>query len=313
MRIITRLNVGGPAQQACLLTSRLDEERFETVLLVGRTGDGEGNMLDLRPELADGLNGRMVEIPGLGRDPAPFSDLRALRMIRGQIERFRPDVVHTHMAKAGTLGRIAAAIDKVPVRIHTFHGTVFRGHFSRPLGRMISEWERVLAHTTNQILVVSDAVADDLVRRGLPADRIQVVPLGLDLGPFAAIPRLPFPPPRRVALIARLVPVKDVPFFVNAAEIVRASLPDLEAIVVGDGPLRRQLERTSPSWVRFLGNRADLPEILSEVGAVALSSRSEGSPVALIEALSAARPVAAVPVGGVVDILRDRPGAVVAR
>jgi glycosyltransferase involved in cell wall biosynthesis len=147
--------------------------------------------------------------------------------------------------------------------------------------------------------------------RRIGVDRLRVLPLGLDLEPFARVVPLHGMPPPVVTLVARLVPVKDVAFFIRAARLVREARPDVRMQIAGDGPMRAELETAAPEWVEFLGQQSELPALLSGTGVVALSSRSEGSPVALIEALAAARPVVAVPVGGVPDVLHGRPGAVV--
>lgn len=310
LRIVTRLNVGGPAQHTVLLTTGLDEHRFESLLIAGGAAASEGDMLDLRPELESSLGGRFVRIPHLRRSIGPLNDLIALRQLWRLVGEFRPHVVHTHLAKAGTLGRLVAWARGVPVVVHTFHGTTFAGHFPRPVGAAVATWERLLGRITHQVIAVSDAVAGDLQYRRIAPQNVRVVPLGLDLSRFAAVSPLPDPPPRVVTLVARLVAVKDVPLFIDAVARARRELPDLEARIVGDGPLRRRLESSSPRWISWLGLQANLIDVLKGTGVVALTSRSEGSPVALIEALAAARPVVAVPVGGVVDVLRDRPGAI---
>jgi glycosyltransferase involved in cell wall biosynthesis len=312
LRVIARLNVGGPALHVALLTARLDTQRFDSLLAAGRPGKSEGDMLVLRPDLARAVGGRLVDIPGLGRDPRPGSDLRALLALSALIKDFHPHILHTHTSKAGTLGRLAALARRVPVVVHTFHGTVFEGHFPAPLGRAIALWEWVLGLTSHAVVAVSPAVAKSLASHHIARGRVRVVPLGLDLEPFTLVPALDGPPPRVLTLVARLAPVKDIPLFLEAAARVRATMPDLVVRIAGDGPLRRELEASAPPWAHFLGHHRDLPGLLASTGVVALSSRSEGSPVALIESLAAARPVVAVPVGGVVDILDDRPGAVVA-
>ncbi len=309
LRVVTRLNVGGPALHIVTLTARSDPERFESLLAVGEPDRNEGDMLELRPDLKEAVGERLLRVRELRRRPTPLSDLMAVRDLRRLIRRVRPDVVETHMAKAGTLGRIAAFLERVPVVIHTFHGTSFRGHFRAPLGGLMATWERLLATRTNAIVAVSPAVQRDLQARRIGRDRIHVVPLGLDLSPFLAVPSLREESPPVVTLVARLAPVKDVPLFLEAVGLVRESVPDVEAWVVGDGPLRERLGAASPPWTSWLGNRADLPELFGASGAVALTSRSEGLPVALIEALAAGRPVVGVPVGGVVDLLSGRPGA----
>jgi glycosyltransferase involved in cell wall biosynthesis len=313
LRIVTRLNVGGPSLHVCLLTGRLDPDRFESRLAAGVPNPEEGNMLELRPDLAEEVGDRLIKVPGLGRDPRVGKDTRALYHLHGLIGEFRPHIVHTHMAKAGTLGRLAAAARRVPLILHTFHGTVFQGHFHPVVGRAIARWERIVGAITHRVLAVSPSVATDLRGRGIGRDRVEVIPLGLDLEPFLRVSAIAGPPPRVATLVARLAPVKDVPLFLQAVELVRTGIPDLEVRIVGDGPLRERLARSAPPWVSFLGNRGDLPEILETTGAVALTSHSEGSPVALIEALAAGRPVVSTPVGGAVDILRERPGALLSK
>lgn len=269
-------------------------------------------MLALRPQLREEIaDDQITVLPSLGRTVRAGADIRSFSELRRAIQRFEPHVVHTHMAKAGTLGRLAASFSRVPIVVHTFHGTVFAGHFNPVIGRTIAEWERLLARRTDATIAVSHAVAEDLARRHISAGRIRVVPLGMDLGMFAAVPPLEDSVPV-VTLVARLAAVKDVPLFIRAAGHARERIPGLEVRVVGDGPLRSKLTDTSPPWVRWLGNIGDLAPVYASSGAIALSSRSEGSPVTLIEALAAARPVAGVPVKGVTELLVGRPGAVLA-
>jgi glycosyltransferase involved in cell wall biosynthesis len=313
LRVCTRLNVGGPAQQVTLLTRLLDPQRFDSRLVVGEPGPREGNMLDLRPDLADGIQDRILQIDGLGRDPNPLADIRAYRTLGREIDRFRPHVIHTHMAKAGTLARMAGMFRKVPVKVHTFHGTVFEGHFNPLVGRGLRLWERSIGRATTAVIPVSPTVGSQLIDAGFPREKVRMVPLGLDLQRFASVPQITGLLPKVVSLIARLAPVKDVELFFDAMELVRAEIPDVIARVIGDGPERARLQAKAPSWIEMMGNQADLPSLLASTGVVALTSRSEGSPVALIEALAAARPVVSVPVGGVVDILENRPGAVLTR
>lgn len=310
LRVITRLNVGGPARHVIALTTGLDPTRFESRLITGVAGPQEGDMLELSPSARTVLGDRVEYVSALGRDPTGGGDLRALREIDRAIRRFRPHILETHLAKAGTLARVAGIARKVPVRVHVFHGTSFAGHFREPIGRTMAWWERRLARGTDAVVAVSEAVAHDLRTRGFPQDRLHVIPLGLDLDPFLAVPQVPFPPPPVVTTIARVAPVKDIPLFIDAVSRARASIPNLEGVIVGDGPLRSDIERNSPGWIRWRGLRSDLPAELSQAGAVALSSRSEGSPMALIEALAAGRPVVAVSVGGVADLLDGRSGAI---
>ena len=253
-----------------------------------------------------------VFLPGLQREISPIHDAGSVRRLVRLIREFRPHVVHTHTAKAGTLGRLAALVRHVPVTVHTFHGTVFEGTFPPPFGTVIASFESLLSRYTTKVLTLSPALVEDLERRRIGRGKIGVVPLGLELDRFLDVPAIDALPPHVVTLVARLATVKNIPLFLDAVKLVKARVPDLEVRLAGDGPLRPRLEAEAPPWVTFLGHTADLPGLLRETGVVALSSRSEGTPVAFMEALTAARPVVAVPAaGGVVDILRDRPGAIV--
>ena len=268
-------------------------------------------MFDLRPDLAAEVGDRLITIPGLGRDPG-HGDIQAVVELHRLIRSFRPHIVHTHTAKAGALGRVLGRLNRVPVVVHTFHGTVFSGHFHPAVGKSLEVAERALASLADAVLAVSPAVADDLRTRGIGRRSVRVLPLGLDLAPLLDVEPLHHDAPPVVTLLARLVPVKDVPLFLQAAALVRDRIPNVDIRIAGDGPLRTELEAAAPLWARFLGFESDVANLLSTTSVVALSSRSEGSPVALIEALAAGRPVAAVPVGGVRDVLGGRPGAVIA-
>src|ERR1700730_16628801 len=185
LRIIARLNVGGPAIQAINLTRRLEPYGYETVLLRGRERATEGSM----DHLAYELGVEPVSVPGLRRDLG-WHDLRALWHVVGWIWRFRPDVVHSHTAKAGGLARVASALmpsgRRPRIIVHTFHGHVFQGEFSARASKIIVWFERMLARRTTRVIAVSDEVAEDLVRlRVAPADKIETVRLGFDLSSFA--------------------------------------------------------------------------------------------------------------------------------
>lgn len=311
LRIITRLNVGGPALHALLLTARLPPDRYESLLVSGQPGQREGDTLALRPELGEGVEGRLRHVPALGRVRSPWRDVAALRQLEAVIGTFQPDIVHTHTAKAGLLGRIAAIRHRVPIVVHTFHGTSFAGHYPAAVTPAAVAAERALARRTQRLVAVSDAVARDLVARKIARpDRIAVIPPGLDLRPFLSVPALRRDQRHVVMLVARLAPVKDIPLFFQVASLVRASIPDAEFRIAGDGPLRDRLERQAPPGTRFLGHQGDMASVLGAASVVVLTSRSEGTPIALIEALAAGRPVVAPPVGGIPDVLTGRAGAI---
>jgi glycosyltransferase involved in cell wall biosynthesis len=314
LRIITRLNVGGPAMQAILLTARLPR-RYSTTLVVGREGRHEGNMLALGRS-SDRVS--PVVVSSLVREVSPRDDVTALIEVLRLARRFRPDIVHTHLANAGLIGRIAGRLAGARAVVHTFHGTVFEAYFGRRESSLYLSLERILARLTSRIIAITPLQKEHLIaRRVAPANKIAVIPLGLDLQPFLDPPdreaaRRSFEIPDGtlvVAVASRLVPVKDVATFLRAFGEIASDQPAV-ALIAGDGPERERLETLARNLgiagrCRFLGWRANMPEFYSAADVVALSSLNEGSPVSLIEAMAAAKPVVATAVGGVPDVVVD--------
>jgi glycosyltransferase involved in cell wall biosynthesis len=316
LRLIARLNVGGPAIHATLLTERLDPARYESLLVTGTEDPREGNYLALHGKVV----ARLEVLPALGREISGPRDLLALGQLVRLMRRVRPHVVHTHTAKAGTLGRLAALATGVPVVVHTYHGHVFRGYFSPAKTRLFLSIERWLAPRTSRLLTVSETVRAELLALGIGRpERTGVIPLGLDLDRFLGAEALrgqlraelglgaatPL-----VGIVARLGPIKAHEVFLDAAAALARRLPDSCFVVVGDGERREELEARAGRLglgdrVRFLGWRRDLDRIYADVDVVALTSRNEGSPVSLIEAMAAARPVVATRVGGVPDLVEE--------
>jgi len=316
LRVIARMNVGGPAIHATLLLNGLDPTRYQSMLATGRPEPGEGNYLDLY-----GIDlGSVVEIPELGREPHLWRDWVAYRRLVRLIREFQPHIVHTHTAKAGLLGRLAAWRCGVPVIVHTFHGHVFKGYFSRSKEAVFVFLERLLARATTRLVAVNATVRDEVLHRGVGRpSQFEVVALGFDLARFTASSArrgelraelglgadTPF-----VGIIARLAPIKAHDVFVAMAAIVLRSFPDAVFAVVGDGERRAEVEadvkaRGLERSFRFLGWRADLDRVYADLDVVVLTSRNEGSPVALIEAMAASRPVVATRAGGVAELVGD--------
>jgi glycosyltransferase involved in cell wall biosynthesis len=314
--VIARLNIGGPALHATVLTEGLDPSRYESRLATGHEERAEGNYLALRGATLEGL----VLVPGLGREIRGAQDLVALGRLVSLIRKFRPDIVHTHTAKAGVLGRLAARWCGVPVVVHTYHGHVLHGYFGPARTRLFSAIERRLARHTTRLLAVSERVRHELLALGIGRpDRFDVLPLGLNLDGFldAEAWRGEF---RRelgftegeilVGIVARLVLIKAHEIFLYAAAAIARRLPPSRFVVVGDGERRAHLEALARRLelghrVRFVGWRGDLPRVYADLDAVVLTSRNEGSPTSLIEAMAAARPVVATRVGGVPDLVED--------
>jgi glycosyltransferase involved in cell wall biosynthesis len=321
VRIIARLNVGGPAIQAITLTDQLTPRGYRTTLVRGSESAHEGSM----DYLAQRFGVRPVLIPSLRRDPG-WHDLRALGALIRLLRRARPQIVHTHAAKAGTLGRVASIIASCgrprPIRIHTFHGHSLTGYFSARTSARYRAIERVLAARTDRLVAVSAEVRDELVALDVaPADRFEVVPLGFDLSRFDSAPEDRELARTRVraelgiatdtqvvTLIARLVPIKRVDRFLRAA----VALLDLGVhfVIVGDGELRDGLAaspeaRALGAKLTWTGLRRDIPEICFASDVVALTSDNEGTPVSLIEAAAAGVPAVSTAVGGAASVIRN--------
>ena len=313
-RVIARLNIGGPAQHAILLTAGLDRTRFATTLITGVVGRGEGDFSGMAR--ARGVD--PVVIPELGRAIRPGRDLTALVKLVSLFRRLRPDIVHTHTAKAGTLGRLAARIAGVPVTIHTFHGHVLDGYFSPAVTRVFVGMERMLARATDRLVTVSPRLRTELLAMGIGRpEQVEVIPLGLDLERFRrARPGVPTLRPSLglgsevplLGIVGRLVPIKDHSTLFQAMALLQTSNPPVHLAVVGDGEERARLEELAGRLglgqrIHFLGWRTDLDTILTEVDVVICASKNEGTPVALIEAMAAGVPVLSTDVGGVADLV----------
>lgn len=315
LRVIGRLNVGGPAIHTTLLTERLDPARFRTCLVAGLPEQDEGDYLELTSHR---LDGRLVVLPELGRNVRPGNDLRCLGRLVELVQAFRPQIVHTHAAKAGTVGRLAAWLCGVPVVVHTYHGHVLRGYFTPAKERVFRGIERGMAHVTDELVAVSPRVRSELLEMGIGrSHRFSVIPLGFDLERFTTGARFKGELRRElglaadtllVGIVARLAPIKAHEVFFEAARRVHDVSPAVHFVVVGDGERRAALESLVADYrleevTHFLGWRADLDRIYADLDVVALTSRNEGSPVALIEAMASACPVVSTAVGGVPDVV----------
>ncbi len=323
VRIQSRICVGGPALHSILLSEGLSARsgsRFQTVLLGGALEPGEASMEAFA--LARGVE--PITIPSMRRSPHPLYDAMAVAQVTRILRKVRPHVVHTHTAKAGAIGRVAARIARVPLLLHTFHGHVFDGYFSPAKTRAFMAVERALARVTDRILVLSEQQRRDVVHtyRIAKPEQVEVVPLGLDLGPFLAVRPEPgplrrelgLPPEARIVLgVGRLVPIKRFDLLIEAFIRLAPRSPDAHLVLVGDGELRAALEKQAAGHPRihFAGLRRDLPAIYADAAALALSSDNEGTPVAVIEAVAAGVPVVATDVGGVRDVLDPEAGTIV--
>jgi glycosyltransferase involved in cell wall biosynthesis len=325
LRVIARLNMGGPAHHVGLLGSMLDRERYETLLLHGKVGAGEAS-------LEDSVRARgvaLAEVPGLRPEVRPHDDLRALASLVRAIRRARPDIVHTHTAKAGMLGRLAAVLagGARPVIVHTYHGHVLEGYFDPLRTATYRAMERRLGGVSDALIGVSTATVDDLVRLGIaPRSKFRVIPVGLELDPFLRLESSDGARFRGEAgvrndellltFVGRLVPIKRVEVLLRALARARARGAPVRLAVVGGGPLRSDLERLARELgvaevARFMGYRSDMVSVAAASDLAILCSANEGTPVSLIEAGAAGRPAVATAVGGVPDVVTGETGILV--
>ncbi|HWA54267.1 MAG TPA: glycosyltransferase [Solirubrobacterales bacterium] len=313
------MNLGGPAHHVALLSRGLAGRDYETLLVTGRVGAGEEEHTDL-----DGIRVRYLD--RLGPEIRPLQDILALIALIRLVRAYRPDIVETHTAKAGMLGRLAALLARRerPIVIHTYHGHVLRGYFGPLKTRAFRAIERALAKASDRLVGVSAATVEELVELGVaPRSKFTVVPLGLELGPFLALGPASNGSFREeigtaedevlFTYTGRLVPIKRPELMLRSLARARRQGAPARVAVVGDGLLRPQLEALARSLgcagaVDFLGYRRDLARIAAGSDAALLTSDNEGTPVALIEAAAAGRPLVATAVGGVPDIVIEGAG-----
>ncbi|HVF31076.1 MAG TPA: glycosyltransferase [Pyrinomonadaceae bacterium] len=326
LRIIARLNVGGPARHVVWLTEDLNDGEFESVLIAGAVPAGEESMNYLAAER--GVHPIFIE--EMSRELSP-KDLISLVKIYREIRRVRPDIIHTHTAKAGTVGRAAALLYRIstmgrgrPRVVHTFHGHVFHSYYGSLKTRLFLTIEKLLARVaTDKIVVISPQQRAEISERFRVGrqEQFEVIPLGIDVEGFAASTekRSEFRAELGlgnseivVGFVGRLTEIKDLSLYLHvAAEVSKAGeIPTVRFLIAGDGHLRPALEREAQELgitetVRFLGNRTDADRVYAGLDIVALTSLNEGTPLSLIEAMAAGKPVISTLVGGVVDLLGD--------
>jgi glycosyltransferase involved in cell wall biosynthesis len=319
MRIIARLNMGGPALHVSYLTQGLADRGYDTTLLAGQLSRGEDSMAFIARDLAIPVR----NVPQLHREVSPFYDPIAIRRIVQEIRRVRPHILHTHTAKAGAVGRTAALLAgsaRPPIIVHTFHGHVLRGYFDPVRTELFRRTERALARHTSRLVAVSPEVRDDLVGLGVaPKAKFSVIRLGIDLPTRVAslddraalrqlfgVPETTFV----VGWIGRMTAIKRIDDTLRAFARLQDSGIDARLCLVGDGPDRAAVEGrlTELGIARTTllpGYQRDIGAYLAFFDTLLLTSGNEGTPVVAIEALAAGRPVVATAVGGVPDVVSD--------
>jgi len=315
IRIIARLNIGGPAIHTTLLTKGLDAKRFESILVSGRPEPNEGDMSYLAKEM--GLKTRFIS--GLRRSIG-LRDIKAFWQIFNYIRREKPDIVHTHTAKAGTLGRIAAILAGVPIKVHTFHGHTFHNYFGAKVTSLFLFVERILARFTDKTITLSKGQFEEICYKFNVTSpyKTSIIPLGFDLKPFLECEtkkgflraRLGIKKEERlVGIIGRPVPVKNHALFLHAARRILDRKKNVRFLMVGGERLPENMkvlceELKLGDRLIFLGWERDMSVIYADLDVVGLTSLNEGTPVSLIEAMASAKAIVATDVGGVKDIVR---------
>lgn len=320
LRIINRFNIGGPTYNATFLTRFLSDD-FETRLVGGLPEEGEADSLHI--PAAYGVSPEIIV--EMHRTPNLKSDYATYKKLKEIIQTYQPDIVHTHAAKAGALGRLAAAQCGVPVIVHTYHGHVFHSYFGTLKTTIFKIIERYLARKSTGIIAISPLQKQELseIHRICPANKIQVVPMGFDLDRFhtnldekRTRTRNTYgltPDTVAVAIVGRLAPIKNHAFFLEVvAELLHRGTQNVRFFIVGDGELHEEiatrvneLNQQFGSFIEMTSWIKDIASFNAGMDVICLTSNNEGTPVSLIEAQAANLPVVTTDVGGVKDIILE--------
>ncbi|MDX1955816.1 MAG: glycosyltransferase [Chitinophagaceae bacterium] len=335
LRILNRLIVGGPSKNAVFL-SRYMSPDFETLLVTGDKDDHEQDA----DELATHHGITPLCVTEMKRAISFNDDWKAYQKLKKIIREFKPDIVHTHAAKSGALGRLAARNCQVPVIVHTFHGHVFHSYFNPLKTNFFIRAERYLARFTDGIVAISEKQRHELVDefKIAPANKFHIIPLGLDLDPFVVdqdLKRRKFRDEFQLAedtiaigIIGRLVPIKNHGLFIKALKkvLTRSNKP-VKAFIIGDGESREPImtmareagipfaapgEKNPEAPLVFTSWRMDVDVVCAGLDIICLTSLNEGTPVSLIEAQAAGRPIVSTRVGGIADVVLEGKTALLA-
>ena len=310
MRVIARMNVGGPAVQVSGLMRGMDSSKFDHRLYTGYCTEDEADYLNV--VAADVF---AIRIEGLGRRVNLVGDLRAFVSLVKEIRIFKPDVIHTHTAKAGFLGRIASIASLHPsIRVHTFHGHLLNGYFGIYKKSLVILAEKILSVFTNQLLAVGDKVRQDLLKAGIGNSQIfELMPPGLEINELPNIKDaqgfygLP-PQVLQCALIGRVTRIKRPDRFLDVVAEVKKRRIKIEFLLAGDGELLeacRERIAAEELPVKVLGWQSNIERVLAASDIVILTSDNEGTPLSLIQAGMAGLPVVTTNVGSIPEIVMD--------
>jgi len=317
INILSRLNIGGPSLHAVLLTKYLNNEDYESLIVSGCLSEGEGDM----SYLLDGSATTHITVNTMTREIAIGDDIRAVVELYKIFRREKPDIVHTNMAKAGMVGRAAAYLARVPIIIHTFHGHVFSGYFSSLKTNIFLLIERLLALISTKIVVISNEIKREIcsIYRITSKKKVTVIPLGFELtelqpldqykGYFRKKFSIPDDSPI-IGIVGRITGIKNHNLFVDIAKLIFNQNANVHFLVIGDGDLRDELEKCVVSekmsdHFHFTGWVKETAKIYADLDIMVLTSKNEGTPVTVIEAMHYKIPVVCSEVGGLPDIVSD--------
>ena len=308
MQVIARMNVGGPAVLVADLMRNFDPGVVRAVLVTGFCDENESDYLD---EVAKDV--KAVRVPGLGRSISPLRDMNAFFLLVKEIRKFKPDVIHTHTAKAGVLGRLAGLLAAPTAkRVHTFHGHLLHGYFGKSKTKLVILVERFLALITHQIIAIGNSVKKDLIETGIGTDsKYEVIFPGVQpLKTYAKVEAKTSLGLRsdktNLVFVGRLTQVKRPDRLLEIARYLKTNHPDSQILVAGAGELLDPIKSKSETEglpMTFLGWRNDIDLILSAADIAILCSDNEGIPLTLIQASQAGLPVVSTDVGSVSDIV----------
>ena len=310
MQIIARMNVGGPAVIVAELMRGIDSSRFEQILITGYCDETEADFLD---EVATDI--KATRIAGLGRSVSPIADFTAFLGLIKTIKTFKPDVIHTHTAKAGVLGRLASIIaGRGAIRIHTFHGHLLHGYFVGWKTKLVVLIEKFFAKRTHHLIAIGSEVKRELIAAGIGnASQYSVffpglpephtvskteIRKNLELDPTAIY----------CTFVGRLTQIKRPDRLLDvAAAMVKREVP-IHFLVAGEGELFESSKARAAAEklpVTFLGWRKDIDDLFAASDIAILSSDNEGIPLTLIQAAQAGLPILAPAVGSISDIVEN--------
>ncbi len=338
LRILNRFNLGGPTYNAAYLT-RYMYPTFETLLVGGSNDCSEKNS----EYIVNQLGIKPHKISCMRREISIYKDYKALQQIKKIIRDFRPHIVHTHASKAGALGRQAAIGLEVPVIVHTFHGHVFDAYFNKMKAGIYKTIERKLASKSSGIIAISEIQKDELANKYkiCHGEKIKVIPLGFDLNRFrenTETKRFEFRTKYQikddeiaVGIIGRLVPVKNHEMFLNSfKQLLNKTSKKVKAFIIGDGEMRGYLERKASQLglnqlsvngfippnnanIIFTSWITEMDKVNAGMDIIALTSLNEGTPVSLIEAQAANKPIVTTATGGIENVILPNKTALISK